>query len=130
MNLIDRVLSRLFSLTVFSHLISEVNQLESSWPPQLQYSRIHNAADGVSILSPNYEYHVTRAHIDVLRCRFLLERLKFSRFQCSTQNLMDLSQESLSLVLRFWLKRDQWSQYSGSFDWLVSSTRFSFHTAF
>lgn len=67
-------------------------------------------------------YIVSRIQLDVLQCRFLLQRLLASRGFSDGQESFNIAQETMALIVSLWLHRDQLQQFCHAFDWIVSCT--------
>ncbi|KGO68392.1 hypothetical protein PITC_070170 [Penicillium italicum] len=88
-------------------------QGNSEWPPQSS-SRFHER-------NPHEVYIITRIHLDVLQCQFLLQRLLVSQQFSGNQDLFDIAQETISVILSLWLGRDQLHEFHHAFDWIAVS---------
>ena len=108
-------------MTVNSEVMERLDQIEESYPRYIWYSNISEwwEQQGVSLEI----YLTTGIHLDVLQCRFLLERLKVSRGFASEQKLLEVAQQMMAAVLSFWLNRDRLVNHLASFDWFVSLTK-------
>ncbi|KAJ5692887.1 hypothetical protein N7462_002310 [Penicillium macrosclerotiorum] len=100
-----------FTKSQVEDLIFKLEKIVISYPPHIQY---HGDSDWSlkSMLYPHGRsahdiYITTRIHLDVLQCQFLLQRLLVSRQFCGGQDLFDVAQETMSVILTLWLKRDQ-----------------------
>jgi len=110
-------------LTVNSKVIERLDQIEESYPRHIRYSNISEwwEQQGGGSLEI---YLTTGIYLDILQCRFLLERLKVSRGFASEQKLLEVAQQMMAAVLSFWLNRDRLVNHLASFDWFVSLTRY------
>lgn len=98
-----------------------MDEVEAQYPPYIQYSNIE---EWWKKPGKNLEiYLITRVHLDVLQCRFLLERLKVSQGFASGQKLLEVAQLMMATVLSFWLNRDRLMDHVAAFTWFVSSQR-------
>lgn len=111
------------AIAISRDLISQLRRIVASYPPHIQYRenmewpRTTNSTLHVRAVCDIYI--ITRIQLDVLQCRFLLQRLLVSRHLGNGQELFDIAQEMMSLVLSLWLHRDQLQYFSHAFDWLV-----------
>jgi len=105
-----------------SNLKVEIENVVGSYPPQIQYHNLqrwsHSLADGNS---GRDLYVAARVQLDVLQCRFLLQKLNVSRCHASGQELLDLAQEMMAVVLSLWLHRDQLQDFKFALNWIVST---------
>jgi len=103
-----------------SKVIERLDQIEESYPRHIRYS---NISEWWEQQSRSLEIYLTTGiHLDILQCRFLLERLKVSRGFVSEQKLLEVAQQMMAAVLSFWLNRDRLANHLASFEWFVSVT--------
>jgi len=107
-------------LTVNSKVIERLDQIEESYPRHVRYSNISEWWEQQS--GSSELYLATGIHLDILQCRFLLERLNVSRGFTSEQRLLEVAQQTMAAVLSLWLNRDRLVNHVAAFDWIVSLT--------
>jgi len=104
-------------------MILELDQIVKSYPPHIQYPtnpQWFQKPTSVSDRdSPRGMYIITRIHLDILQCRFLLQRLLISKGFCGGQELFDISNQMVTTVLSFWSNRDYLQNLLYGFDWIV-----------
>jgi hypothetical protein len=89
----------------------------NSLPEQLLYyaeAKIPKSSTG------RERYSQARIMLDFLQNKFLLERVAMARGFPNAQSLLCTAMESLEITLMFWMTRDQLSNYTVFFDWIVS----------
>ncbi|KAJ8101644.1 hypothetical protein POJ06DRAFT_194479 [Lipomyces tetrasporus] len=105
-----------FTKQQIDNLNTKLDEVVASYPAKIQY---RNRQHWVQKKAARELYIVTWIHLDVLRCRFLIERLNVSRSYSTGQALLDVAQEIMKEVLWFWLNRDELLHFNYSFDALV-----------
>ncbi|KAJ5757561.1 uncharacterized protein N7511_006255 [Penicillium nucicola] len=114
-----------FTKSQIEALISQLENTVESYPPHIQYySNIAQPSKSNSSIhgqSAHDRYIVTRIHLDVLQCKFLLQRLIVSRGLGGGQDLFDIAQETISVIVSLWLNRDQIQSFHHAFDWIAVS---------
>ncbi|RFU29783.1 hypothetical protein B7463_g6576, partial [Scytalidium lignicola] len=58
--------------------------------------------------------------LDLLQCRFLIDRVAVARGLTNGQGLLDISMEIIDITNMFWLKRDHLLDFAYQFDWFVA----------
>ncbi|RDW57778.1 hypothetical protein BP5796_12579 [Coleophoma crateriformis] len=107
-----------FSCSDIDKVIERLDQIEESYPRHIRYSNISEWCEQQGGGSSEI-YLTTGIHLDILQCRFLLERLKVSRGFASEQKLLEVAQQMMAAVLSLWLNRDRLVNHLASFDWLI-----------
>ena len=98
-----------------------MDDIVASYPPYIQYHNLQQQGQNeVGGMRGRDLYIVTRIHLDVLQCRFLIQRLNVSRCHASGQALLDIAQEMMATVLSMWLHRDIMQSFSHALNWIVS----------
>ncbi|KAJ5300953.1 uncharacterized protein N7443_005955 [Penicillium atrosanguineum] len=106
-------------------LIAQLEKRVASYPPQIQY---HSNMEWPLQSTVSFHgrsvhemYIITRIQLDVLQCKFLLQRLVVSRGLGGGQELFDIARETISVIVSLWLNRDQLQQFHHAFDWIAVS---------
>jgi len=103
-----------------SGLIAQFDDIIASYPPHIQHDNFeYRSQSGAGGSYGRNLYIITRIHLDVLQCRFLIQRLNVSRCYATGQELLDIAQEKMTTVLSVWLNRDQLRDYNHAFNWIV-----------
>ncbi|KAJ6058170.1 uncharacterized protein N7446_007753 [Penicillium canescens] len=106
-------------------LIVQLEKIVASYPPHIQY---HSNMEWPSHSKWSFHgqsahemYIITRIQLDVLQCKFLLERLIVSRGFNDGQGLFDIAKETISVIVFLWLNRDKLQELHHAFDWIAVS---------
>ncbi|KAI2722544.1 hypothetical protein CBS147332_3473 [Penicillium roqueforti] len=113
-----------FTKSQVEDLQVQLGKIVASYPPHIQYRRNSEWPQSSSRCherSAHEVYIITRIQLDVLQCQFLLQRLLVSRQFSGGQDLFDIAQETMSVILSLWLKRDQLQEFHHAFDWIAVS---------
>ncbi|OKL61878.1 hypothetical protein UA08_02272 [Talaromyces atroroseus] len=114
-----------FTKLEVENLIVQLRQIVASYPPHIQYRRSSEwpsePGSGFYSQSAHDMYIITRIHLDILQCHFLLQRLLVSREFCGGQDLFDIAQDMISIILSLWHNRDQLQDLNYAFDWISVS---------
>lgn len=104
-----------------SNLINQLLEVHASYPSHLHYHHPNPNHQIQNNRPPRDIYIITRIHLDILNCRFLLQRLAVSRSFATGQELFDTALEIMTVVLSLWLNRDKLQSWNYTFDWIVRS---------
>jgi hypothetical protein len=108
---------------LFRNLKVQIDSVVAFYPPQIQAHSMqqwsHSLAKG---RSGRELFIIARLQLDVLRCRFLVQRLNVSRCHDSGQELFDIAQEMIAVVLSLWLQRDYLQNFNYALHWIVSAS--------
>ncbi|CAI7641217.1 unnamed protein product [Penicillium glandicola] len=114
-----------FTKSQVEDLQVQLGKIVASYPPHIQYQGNCEWSSQSSLRfherSAHEVYIITRIQLDVLQCQFLLQRLLVSRQFSGGQDLFDIAQETMSVILSLWLKRDQLQEFHHAFDWIAVS---------
>ncbi|TAQ87329.1 hypothetical protein B7494_g4354 [Chlorociboria aeruginascens] len=108
-----------FTKAQIDNLTTRLSEMHASYPPHLHYHHPKPGQQMQNSRQPREFYIVTRIHLDILNCRFLLQRLAVSRSFATGQELFDIALEIMTVVLSLWLNRDQLQNWNFAFDWIV-----------
>lgn len=115
---------------ICSNLKVEMENVVGSYPSQIHYYNIQQWSHSLSRGRSGHElYIVARIQLDVLRCRFLIQRLNVSRCQDSGLELLHIAQEMMAVVLSLWLHRDHLKHFNYVLNWIVSTSVIALITA-
>ncbi|KAJ6172197.1 FAD dependent oxidoreductase superfamily [Penicillium chermesinum] len=114
-----------FTKCQIGNVIAQLREIVASYPAHIRYHQDSGLSSQPALdlkkRSASDRYIITRIHLDVLQCHFLLQRLLVSRGLSGGQALFDIAQETIITILSLWSDRDRLQDYHHAFDWIFVS---------